>query len=63
MKTTRTSLIQFATPTRTQRLKTRLTAIRDKLGLAAFRMLKGRAPNEDEYFGSRTLGELLRKAL
>lgn len=52
-------------PNRTFKGRTlaRLTRFRDNLTFASFEMIAGRQPNDDEYFGSRTRGELIRRAL
>ena len=44
------------------RRKARLARLKDSLTFGAFELVAGRQPNDDEYFGSRTRGELLRKA-
>jgi len=44
------------------RIKIRLARIKDSLTFGAFELVAGRQPNDDEYFNSRTRGELLRKA-
>lgn len=44
------------------RLQARLDHLKDGLTFGAFEAIAGRQPNDDEYFGSRTRGELMRKA-
>jgi len=49
--------------TKRARIAARIASIKDRATFATFALIAGRQPNDDEYFGSRTRLQLLRKAI